>query len=382
MIKAHLHGRRGLKYADVLHRMCNPTDPREIYRIVKEELHQIGDASPYAVIDITGGRKVMTAAAALAAWQLRLDIGYVDSDFDPELRRVVPGSDRLLLLDNPISIFGDQEMQATLELFRTGAFAEAARRYGELATTLHEPARARFMKTLAELYRAWCDLDLEHLPGHMAAVRDLLDHERSLLAPDTVRRIEEQLGFLDRLHAGDPMAFVLCFYVLGLHYLEIGRLDFAVLFFYRVIEGCLAGRLESRAEGFHCDKPDYSLLTGDADALIAECQTIWGGLGRADSPVTLPPKVALMWAAVLLTALGDPLITKAGLAGTKALSHLDRVVGARNRSVLAHGHKRVTEDQMRELQAKAKLVLRAYLKGQERDADALCARLTFLRTDR
>jgi hypothetical protein len=74
-------------------RYCDPVDPLEIYEIVKKAVlpRQPDERPRKAIIDITGGKKVMSAGAALAASQLDLQMCYIDSDFDPEMRQARPG---------------------------------------------------------------------------------------------------------------------------------------------------------------------------------------------------------------------------------------------------------------------------------------------------
>lgn len=385
VIADHLVGPGGLRHSDFMHVRCTPTDPRGIYKAIKEELsrHWHLDAQPYAVIDITGGRKVMSAAAALAAWQLKLDLCYVESDYDPERRQPLPGSDRLLLLDNPTALFGEQEMDAARQLFATGAFAVARQRYDELSNSIAEPGRARFMRALADLYEAWCDLNLASLSDRIEVVETVMGNDRHELTPETVGRIERQLGFLRRLAERDRNSLLVCFYVLGQHYREIGRHDFAALLFYRTIEGCLGGRLERLATGFSCDRPDYTLLTDDVDRLRERYRDILTGLKKDPAP-QLPGEIGFMSAAVLLTALEDRMMAGAQLVGEKALSNLDNVTRTRNKSVLAHGYEPVDADDSSMLEGKATKVLRAYwaLQGAGQDVGELCRSLRFLQTDR
>jgi hypothetical protein len=386
VIADHVVGKRGMRYSHFRHSPCNPTDPLDIYKIVKAELDKLqaeDGQRPTAIIDITGGRKVMSAAAALAAWQLELGLCYVDSDFDPVARRPIPGSDRLLILDNPTALFGEQEMAAAWQTFASGAFEAARRRYNELSDILAEPTGARFMRALSELYRAWCDLDLPALPSGIEAVELALRHARHEISSETAGRVEDQLAFLRRLPDGDRTNLLVCFFVLGQHYREVGRHDFAALLFYRAIEGCLSGRLESLASGFSCDRPDYTLLTADVPGLQARYAAIMHDLGRRVPATTLPPVIGLISAAILLTAQDDPLVSKGGLAGKKALSHLNEIVRARNKSVLAHGDETVGLDKSTVLEAKARSILRAYWKVQrvDGDIDVLCQRLRFVRTN-
>jgi CRISPR-associated protein (Cas_Cas02710) len=397
-IADHVVGAGGLRYSDFTPRQCVPTDPHGVYRVVKEELdatHAPDGERPYVVLDITGGRKVMSAAAALAAWQLNLALCYVEGDYDPRLRRPVPGSDRLLILGNPTQLFGEQAMESALRTFVSGAFDAAYQHYDDLCDTIAEPARARFMRALSGLYRAWCDLDLTAIPRRVDTMLATLDRVRHVVSPKTEQQLGVQLAFLRRLSARDPDSLLVCFFVLGGHYREIGRHDFAALLFYRTIEGCLAGRLERRAPGFTCERPDYRLLTSDVDRLAADFADVARSLGREPGS-TLPPVIGLMNAALVLAALDDPLLRAAGLFTTKALGHLNTLATARNRSVLAHGDRTVDPEQSRTLESKAHAVLRAYHRlrdgdGDDRgdvggdvggDVDALVENLRFVRTDR
>ncbi|MCA1702971.1 MAG: hypothetical protein LC808_06750 [Actinobacteria bacterium] len=385
-IADHVVGRSGLRYRDFMSRPCVPTDPHGVYRVVKEELDSIRSADgqrPYVVLDITGGRKVMSAAAALAAWQLKLTLCYVEADYDPRLRRPVPGSDRLLVLGNPTELFGEQAMDAALRTFASGAFNAAYQQYDDLCDTIAEPARARFMRALSGLYRSWCDLDLSGLPANLRSVQTTLTRVRHLITSDTERRIGVQLDFLRRLSEGDPDCLLVCFLVLGEHYREIGRHDFAALLFYRTMEGCLTSRLEQRVAGFSCEQPDYLLLSSDVEQLRLDYAAVATSIGK-DPGLALPPIIGLMNAALVLAALDDPLLARAKLASSKALGHLNTLATARNRSVLAHGDRTVSPTQSGTLESKARAVLRAYhrLRDDGEDIDSLVEHLRFIRTDR
>jgi hypothetical protein len=385
VIAEYVVGRSGFRYSDLMCRPCVPTDPHAVYRVVKEVLDGVRTPAeqPYVVLDITGGRKVMSAAAALAAWQLNLTLCYVEADYDPRARRPVVGSDRLLILGNPAELFGEQAMAAALQTFASGAFEAATKQYDDLCDTIAEPTRARFMRALSSLYRAWCDLDLAQLPTCLEAVTATLARVRHLITSDVEQRIAVQVEFLQRLSEGDMDCLRVCFFVLGEHYREIGRHDFAALLFYRTIEGCLAGRLEQRAPGFTCDRPDYHLLTSEVERLRDDYARLCTSIGK-DPGVTLPPTIGLMNAALILAALDDPLLETARLTGSKALGHLSTLATARNRSVLAHGNRTVDPGQSKVLEGKARAVLRSYhgLRQDGSDIDALIENLRFVRTDR
>jgi hypothetical protein len=381
LIGEALRDRLPLSHFD--HRRCSPVKPTDIYGIVKRavEEHRHGGADPQVIIDITGGKKVMTASAALAASQLDLPMCYIDSDYDPELRRPVPGSERILIVDNPTKLFGDEEMRTALELFNKGAYATARERFTELSDAVYEPAWARFMRDLSGIYQAWCDLDLLSFPGWVTGLRGRLA-DPALLVPAAIEmRLADQLTFLERLAVrNDPSSFLLTFYLLGRHYADQQRHDFAAMFFYRTVENVFSERLRRQFRQFSCRHPDYRLLTDAPDDLAATFGAVSSKLHGGAVPALLPHRIGFLDAAILLYALGDDLLPRMDVKGDRGLSHLKRVAEARNESVLAHGLRSVTPEQTGDLQKTAERALRAFwrLHHAPEDVDDRCASLRFL----
>jgi hypothetical protein len=362
IIADELIGNGELRYADFMHESVTPTDPSSIYRVVKAKLDSLTDGRKalYAVIDITGGRKVMSATAALAAWPLNLRLAYLDGDYSPELRQNLPGKDRLILLDYPAALFGDQVMDRTNAMFDSGAYEAAGAQYEQLALSVPDPRRARFMSALSRLYQAWCDLNLTEIPQFAADVRSYRKGlDRDLNTADD-RRLDAQLEFVTRLASGQSAAeLVLCFYLLGQHYERIGRQDFAALLFYRTIEGALTQRLEAAIPQFDCSRPDYALFPHGADVTLDAYRRMQGqaGLPQAQS---LPFAVGSFAAALLLCVLDDAMLGAAKLSSPKQLGELRTVNEIRNRSVLAHGSTSIPRADTARLRTVAKTVLEVF----------------------
>ncbi|SPT60556.1 hypothetical protein [Actinomadura madurae] len=362
VIADELIGKDGLRHSDFMHESVVPTDPRSIYRVVKEKLGSstAGRAAPNAVIDITGGRKVMSATAALAAWQLNLRLCYLEGDYSPELKQNFPGKDRLMLLDNPAALFGDQAMVRTNVMFDSGAFDGAATQYDQLAQSVPDPQRARFMLALSRLYGAWCDLNLAELPALAEAVRTTMKGVDTDLSVAERRKLDAQLDFVGRLPGGDsPAELVLCFYLLGQHYDDMGRRDFAALLFYRTIEGALSQRLETAVPGFDCSAPDYAQFPRGADFVLDAYRRTQREAGLTES-ASLPHAVGSFAAALLLAVLDDPMMGPAKLRSPKQLGELRKVSEIRNRSVLAHGSTSITKADTARLRGMARTVLGAF----------------------
>lgn len=111
--------------------------PGDVYSSVR----RIAAERPGArlLLDITGAKKSMTAGAFLAAGFLDLETSYVDfSDYDPQLRRPVPGTSRPGRLDHPYRLFKLREEARLRDEFDRRRYREAER----LALSLAEAAES------------------------------------------------------------------------------------------------------------------------------------------------------------------------------------------------------------------------------------------------
>ncbi len=322
-----------LKFSHYERQDCEGSEHTNIFRIIERRLQQedvrqeIQKARQEAsdqprripvMVDITGGKKVMGAAAALAAWEFNAVPCYLDGDeYDQEMRRPVPGTERLLILDQAMSEFGGQEWQAALRLFEAGAFDAAYQHFHRLAEHLTHPQRARMFRDMSELYSAWCNLDMEKLQRCTDRLKQAVEAARLPLRHADSRVLRKQLEFLKSLTLQDRDSLVLNHYLLGLHYQEIGRYDFSALLFYRTIEGCFTRRLELRNSEFNLRRPDYTML-GNPDELLKGYRAWANKVDPTFQVEALPHRISLMDAAVLLCALGDELMVQAGLDKTES----------------------------------------------------------------
>ncbi|GAA2143581.1 TIGR02710 family CRISPR-associated CARF protein [Glycomyces algeriensis] len=328
-------------------RRVDPNDPLSTYAHVKENAEQIWKRTgrrANVVIDITGGKKIMSAAAALAAAQLDLQLCYIDGRYDPSLRQPVPGTERLVLLPNPTEIFMEREMDKACTLLAHGDFPASRRRFAELAEKTDRSSHARFGRDLAHCYGAWCNFDSQNLPMRAEALRRRLDDLRYQPSQPVRDRIEAQLEFLDAL-AAEPNGIhaTLNYFLIAGHYRKREQHELAVLLHYRTLEHLLCRSLEQRAEGFRCEAPDWGLLSDDPNDLAERFRRVGARIYRTES-VSLPFRIGLMDAALLLHALEDPVASALGLDDERSLFALMRQAETRNRSVLAHGSQSVNSE--------------------------------------
>ncbi|WP_157930447.1 TIGR02710 family CRISPR-associated CARF protein [Glycomyces xiaoerkulensis] len=331
-------------------RKIDPNDPLDIYNQVRGDVERTRRRSPRkfnAVIDITGGKKIMSAAAALAATQLELRLCYIDGEYDSAVRQPIPGTENPLFIPNPTDLFMDREMDKACELLAHGDFPASFRRFEEIAARTVEPARARFGRDLAHCYWAWSKLDHANLRSRIAALQERMDAPGFHPSYETLERLETQLEFLSAFVANaNGIELTLSYFLAARHHRRCEQHELAVQLYYRSLEHLLFRLLERRAPGFDCESPVWSMLGADLEArYLSIVSRVYG----PESP-QMPASVGLMDAAILLNALEDPIMEDLDLAGVNPLKGLRGQIKVRNRSVLAHGTENVDAYQSRKFE--------------------------------
>ena len=89
---------------DLAFKTCDGTSPSSVAADVEGAGARLSDGSnaSVVVVDVTGGKKLMSAAAAVAAVRRQYYFCYVEGDYDPDLRRPRPGTERLLVFDHAL----------------------------------------------------------------------------------------------------------------------------------------------------------------------------------------------------------------------------------------------------------------------------------------
>lgn len=387
IIGKYLSNHLGIRHSQFSHEWCN-TENMSVFEIVCNRVkahreRRSGSSSNVIVgetlVDITGGKKLMSAGAAMAALELDLRICYVNNEFDKRRRVAVPGTEDIVLLDSPFQQYGTAEQRQADQDFNLGAYDVAHSRYKHLAEKLNQPARARFLRDVSAFYEAWRNLDIDGLKHALPKVRDHLDEP---VAHEYREQLQSQLDFVERLVKEERTARVMTLFLLAEANFAQKRYDFSALLFYRTIEASIASRLEQKYEGFSCEKPDHALIDPDIEALRKRFETARKEIfSRSEERVELPNPIACLDGALLLRAEKDDLVSQAGFERPKALSSFPGLIKARNLSILAHGYQSVTENDCKKLRDPAERFLRAYwtLNNEPMQFDQTIERLRFLR---
>ena len=313
-------------------------------------------------VGITGGKKVMASAAAMAGAILGADIYYVDTDEKNKLNKPVPGSEYLRLLDNPYTVFGDLEVRKAEELYRRHDYAGAHRIFEQLEGQVRTPNQVAVYtayKLLCATYEAWDNLDIEEATNSLKELLEILDQYSSLSGLVPLHNFKEkfyaQKEALEHLNCifkkgneqralSTPCGFHVAFtiYHNALRRKEQGKLDIACLILYRLLEWIGQHRLA--IYDIDTNEPEYSSSGKKEPELLClykeKRRNAYKSAGKKlDSiPTALPDKIALADGFHILDALDDAIVTeKPNLQWGELLGRLE----TRNQSIFAHGMKKV-----------------------------------------
>lgn len=340
----------------------NDINVPEIYQRVKGIYDKWGQPEKVAV-DITGGKKSMVGGCALAGSLIGARLFYVDSQFNRDFGKPEPGSERLMILENPYDVFGDLKLERAKALFTQMDFIGAQRILYELQQETSTPQRYEALTLLCEAYSAWDDWKMDLAFEKMKQSVEIVDRY-ARLDPCTplaskLPYLRKQLLILTRLQQSlesltksaselsvltDPESYLPIMGSLragAIRQESRGKLDVAALLWYRLIELLSQQRLSGY--GIQTSNPDYSQVQKSQSDLLSNYQEVVASKSGAKSKsngvavTSLPSPISLIDGYTLLKALQDP------FAKEVKLQEVRGKVEARDHGLFAHGFKPLDE---------------------------------------
>jgi CRISPR-associated protein (TIGR02710 family) len=343
----------GLRLSQVDKDEIVDTNVPGIYQKVKD-IYARWEHPQRIAVDITGGKKSMVGACALAGSLIGARLFYMDFKYLPDLLKPLPGSEQLRILENPYDVFGDLKLQRAQDLFTELDFTGAEHILDELRHQTSTPDFYEARQYLCQAYASWDDWRIDAAYAALnTAVEAVKKYGRS--NPHTplngqLPRLKEQLGVLERLQQAlklepgqaiqllqqpelyQPMIGTLRACALRQEYR--GKLDVATLLWYRLVELLSQRRLSHY--GLLTKQADYTAMGMDQADLLNKYQRAYESSSKKSKvhpPETLPKDIALLDGYILLTALADPFVKHI---------HLGKIrhsIDTRNHGIFAHGFK-------------------------------------------
>jgi CRISPR-associated protein (TIGR02710 family) len=291
------------------------------------------------VVDFTGGTKCMSASVGLQASRWPCLFSYVGGGERTKdgIGVVVSGTERIVYQANPWDALGHQAVEDFVVLFDQHAFVAAARVAGLAKTRVSRPDRKRELAVLeqfAKAFDAWDRFDHQSSSSTFDSIAKSANDLRAVFGASKADRVLDAIARLASHIAalcGAPAPsrhHVLDLLANAKRRKDEGRVDDAVARLYRAIEAGAQVALKER-HGFE------STEKVPLDRVPETLRPEW--ISRATDGVLA---LGLQDAYALLASLNDPLGEKFISAGLKGQAS---ALGARNRSILAHGFDRVSE---------------------------------------
>ena len=360
-----------------------PSDPRTIYNEIRRALVRAVDnkGTPHKrIFDITGGKKIMSAAAGQVAWEADWPLCYIDDSgtYDAILRRPAPGQEQVILLPSPTHRLADDARRTAMDKYTSRHYAAAVEAFDKSRSVRTENRLDYFAYYLCQCYRAWSDLNLRELASHLQQLDGRMSEPRiaELLRFQRIdrERLAGHLAALSQVAEGDSLALIATFLELSELYRTAQRHDFACLLAYRCMEQIVDHGLKAIAgTAFDRAAPRYELL-GDPAPLERRFSAMSQRLGGARDR-GLPKKIGFIDGLILL-CLVDSIAARLPrpMAELSFVQMLRGEAERRNRSVLAHGDRTLSDNDSRLISGKADELAQAVLQREAFEQLAACRR--------
>ena len=348
--------------------LVDETNPLTIYRQIKDSYLKWNKPDKI-YIDFTGGTKSMSAAAALAGALIEVQLIYVGTtNYLPDMRKPEPGSEILVYIENPISVFGDLEIEKAMVLFGQHNYTGAKDKLGALMRTVPEPnirQQLEFSYLVATAYEAWDSLEFDKAQRQMDLLvsnlrRDHMVHNHFLMmdflpkfsAQNDILKFLCQIGgkmreedFRRMLADKDVMsALIFSLYQNAVVREHQEKYDMAALLFYRQLEMIMQSRLiRYNLYASHMEYEDIRTPGGQKTSpkALEDLKRDFSEIKRAvfgrPSSRFLPEQISLLEGYILLLAQGDDISKNPNGKHLDFIKRIRSMVYLRNNSIFAHG---------------------------------------------
>lgn len=333
--------RKVLKHHQIRLEEIDVSDLDDIYNVVSKCI--LNKECSNVIIDITGGKKIMSASAAQAAWEIDAPLCYVEGDYDPELRRPHIGTERLAVLKNPSIEKARQARRDALIAWNMRQFSLAKDLFvkSRNLNSLHNFEEIAI--PLCEMYDALYNFDLELFREnhHKICILSKCDY---LVATIRTLGIDALLKvFTDDLCFSQPINKIAVFLSISNEYASLNRFDFAALLSYRALEAITSYGLNLIGNNsFDPSKPDYAQLTQNVDDFEQRYFNFRKKINKNDKcDSSLPYKIGFMDGVTILAILKPEFVfriySEESLKLEQIVSRIRGISDSRNQSILAHG---------------------------------------------
>lgn len=341
------------------------SDVASIYKQVIKILEKHPEKS--IALDITSGTKAMSAGLSAAGFFFRrffetIRVVYVDNDlYDLEVRRPKAGTEKLIILPSPHEVLADVDVLLALENYKRKDYI-SAHKYFLKAREKTGNQKFKIFEDLCLMYGFWFNLNikdaykksqqiLEKMNSEsysMYTTNELLDYgylekqSQILKAIDNFTETEDFGNIVGVIALAETLLY------LSSESLQKKQLALSALYVYRALELLLQQRMKHMGKNFET----ASLLPEEKENLKQKLAMI---LGEDEEDITFKTKLGLLELLTYLLILQDELIKR--IFNEDTVKKLARNLKTRNASLLIHGLKSPSENEIEKLYEKTEKLL-------------------------
>jgi CRISPR-associated protein (TIGR02710 family) len=351
---------------DTLH--YDELDITDVYEKVRSRLRLFVDKK--VVMDLTRGKRIMSVGAGIVGAFFGFDLVYVDEVWLDDVKRGLPGSEKLVLLHNPFEVFGDLELREARDFLNHHNYGAALALYKRIRQKIVDPRTVEIEELLSEAYLHWNSFNFKAAASKIKLVIEKCDqyHIRQQRAFSLYARVLDLLSSTDsavRNSDDFQLHVILDLYANALRKAEMGVFEDAISRMYRVLE--LLSQYRLKSYGIETHLADLHQYAGQYKALTKE---IYG------FEKEVPFEIGLKDGYLLLYILKDYLVENHTL---KDLKDIFGVVRARDMSIIAHGLQLAGEKVFINLNELARTYIRRVCAHQGKDLAVLFEQHTFVK---
>jgi hypothetical protein len=344
----------------------------DIYKALEAALKRFPRGANVA-IELTGGKKTMSAALATAAGLLDIDLMYIDySEYMSKFRKPRPASTYIHLVGNPlklpVDLFSEVDIERAVNFFNIGKFDVSEILFHQSSQRMANPRAAEVCAELSRMYMLWNSFDFQEafqLSSSLFEKTLRFYDQISTILYFELEKLGKQINSLKALAEGCRESLLWNFFFTAERYQKNNQSDIAALLYYRTLESIFENSLKIISNEFNTESPEYSLLTEDVQGLTNKFLEVRKSVFKKDLEILskeLPYPISMCDSLCLLEALNHPIAEKI------STGRVANIATIRNRSVYAHGIKPIDSSSVSAIQKLATDALNQYIEITESDS--------------
>ncbi|MEK6893641.1 MAG: TIGR02710 family CRISPR-associated CARF protein [Nanoarchaeota archaeon] len=299
----------------------------EVYEKIRTHLNLF--INKKVLMDLTRGKRIMLVGAGIVGAFFGFDLVYIDEDWVDEIKRGLPGTERLVMVKNPFEVFGDLELREARDFFNHNNHGAALALYKKIHQKIIDPRNVEIEELLAEAYLHWNSFNFKAALFKLEMVKNKLNQYCMKINPDII----DNLTALKVLNSDNSdsgrkldefsLHVIVDLYANALRKAEAGLFEDSISRLYRVLELISQYRLQDY--NINTQKPDIKKYESAYKTATKELYGFEKGL---------PNEIGIKDGYILLFILQDYILEGYSL---EDLRKMFGVIRARDMSIIAHG---------------------------------------------